>query len=343
MKLRHRILLILCFAALPLFAQTNPADTLNKEVLNKADLNKMDRTKAELKKAVVLYQQGQIDKAIAGARSLTDSGEAAAFDLGRAYILLGTAYNQKGQLYESQHALESAIRIFEHDPDHISEYASALSNYGALYCDLGQLDTAEAIWLKSLHLRQQIGDHAASMRSLTTLAGLELGKNRMHPAREYLKQAAVEVKSDRQSRQNDLIEDDFALLFETQAWLAMKEGHPGMAITFYQHSLDISRRARGDEHWLTGWEHLLLGKAYAQAGNLDRATFEMRDGLRIMEPVLGRTSPNFLVGELAYAQLLDRTGSHADAAEIRSEAEQARKDLLRTQCAGCTINVEGFR
>jgi tetratricopeptide (TPR) repeat protein len=292
----------------------------------------------ELHNCLVLEQQARFDEAIAAGRAAISSGQLTEVELGRGYILLGFAYHQEGKFNDAQAAFERSLRILEHDPDHLSDYAAALNNYGGLYGDAGQLDVADAMWLKALHLREKSGDQAATVRTLTNLAQAAVAQKRLHQATKYMQRASAELKSAR-----DLTDDDFAVFFETQAWLALAEGHASAAVDGFQRALEICRRTRGEDHWLTGWEHILLGKAHAQSGDLNASLADMRQGLTILDHALGRKSLKYVAAELAYSQVLDRSGLHAEAAQLRASADLSGKDFYGRQCPGCTINVSGFR
>ncbi|MGA8272766.1 MAG: tetratricopeptide repeat protein [Candidatus Sulfotelmatobacter sp.] len=318
--MRHtkKILLTLLLACSPLFAQANPHQRLHD--------------------ALLLEQKGQYDRAIDLVEQIIHSDELRGVELGRAWILLGFAYEVEGKFNESQAAFEHSLRILERDPEHIGDYASALDNYAGLYSDVGQLQIAAPMWVKALHLRQQTGDHAAVMRSLTKLAGLALAQKRVREADRYLKTASKEMKLT-----HDLGDDDSVVLFETQAWLALAQGYASDAVAGYQRALALCERVYGENHWLTGWEHLLRGKAYAQAGNMESAVADMREGVAILDHALGRKNPKYFAAEIAYSQVLDQAGSHVQAAQFRTTAEQSNKDFYGSQCVGCTINVAGFR
>jgi hypothetical protein len=98
-----------------------------------------------------------------------------------------------------------------------------------------------------------------------------------------------------------------------------------------------------DEHWITGWEHMLRGKAYARSGDMSRASADMREGLAILEHAVGRENRLFLAAQLAYSQVLDCSGLYAEAAQLRSAAEQGLKEFAGIQGVRCTISVAGFR
>jgi len=318
--MRHftKYLFALLFASSAVFAQANLQEQLHS--------------------AFVLEQQGQFDQAITTLKLLIDSHRLGGSDLGSANIMLGVAYEAVGNLIEAQGALERALRLLEHDPQQVSQYAAALQNYARLYGEVGQADAAEIMWLKALKIRQELCDHTAALRSLTDLAGLALSRNNVRQAREYLKRASDEMKL-----ASDLIGDDFAVLSETRGWLAMAEGHAAAAVMEYQGALELTERIHGDQHWLTGWEHMLLGKAYARAGDTRRALANMQQGLSILERALGSQNPKYFIAQMAYSKVLDQTGSHAEAARLRGAADQARKEFHGAQCVGCTISKAAFQ
>ena len=292
----------------------------------------------QLQDAFVAEQQGRFDPAIRLTQSVIDSNQLQGVELGRAWIMLGAACEVEGKLTEAQAAFERALRILERDPQAAGDYASALDNYAGFYNDAGQDQIALELWNKTLAMWEKLGDHAALMRSLTKLAGLSIVQHRMRAARRYLERASQEMRLS-----PDLVADDLAILSETQAWLALAEGHASVAVAGFRRALEIVSRQHGEQHWLTGWEYMLCGKAYAQSGDLDRALENMRKGLAIIDHALGANNPKYFVAQIGYSQLLDQTGSHREAAQLRGAAEQASKDFYRGQCPGCTINVAGFR
>jgi tetratricopeptide (TPR) repeat protein len=318
--MRHlkKSLLTLLLASSPLLAQMNPHEWLHQ--------------------AWFFSQQGQFGKTIDMAKPLIDANELSGIELGRAFLILGVAYAGDGKFAEARSAFERSLHILDHDLEHVTDYAAALDNYAALYSNVGQLDIAGQMWQKALRLRQQSGDHTGATRSFTNLAGFALAQNRIREAKRYLKRANVEMKWT-----HDLIDDDFATLFETEGWLALAEGDPSTAIRKYQQALEICKRTHGEQHWLTGWEYVLRGKAFAQTGNMDRALADMRMGLIVLDHALGNKNPKYFVAQIAYSQILDRTGSHTEAAQIKAAAEQASKAFYSHQCVGCTINVAAFR
>jgi hypothetical protein len=142
------------------------------------------------------------------------------------------------------------------------------------------------MWLKALQLRQKSGDHTGVTRSLTNLAGLAIAQNKIHEAKRYLKRATDEMKWT-----HDLIDDDFAVLFEMEGWLALAEGHPSAAVAEYQRSLEICKRTHGEEHWLTAWEYMLPGKAYKRGPLLPKRAAALWEGTIGLREEPGKQKP----------------------------------------------------
>jgi tetratricopeptide (TPR) repeat protein len=317
-RLCNSALTTLLLACTSLLAQSNPHD--------------------ELHEALLLEREGKFEMAIDVAKLALDSNQLSALELSRAYMILGVLYDQVGKFPEADAALKRSLHSLERDPNHASDYAAALNAYGDLYSDAGRLDVAKTMWVKALHLRPRVGDNGEVMRSLVKLAHLALMRKRMHEAERYLKQA-----SDVASAGHDLIGDDFVLLFETQGSLAVSKGHNSEAIEDFERALELCRRLRGEEHWLTGWEHILRGKAYAQFGDMKAASIDMQEGLAIMQHTLARENPIYVAAQIAYSEILDGRGLHPEAVQLRTAAEQACKHDLVASCTRYTINIAALR
>jgi tetratricopeptide (TPR) repeat protein len=318
--MKHRLWILLTLSLLdgPALGQTNPS--------------------AELHDALVLENGGHFGTATKVAQAAIDSGQLSENELGRGYIILAVACQGAGELPNAQIAFEHALQILEQDRKHPGDYASALENYAGFYSELGQLDVAAPMWRKALALRQEIGDHTGTTLSLIRLAEVALSRNSIREARQYLQKASNQAKA-----APDLIDDDKAFWFETQGWLAIAEHHASAGVAAYGRALELVEQSRGAQHWLAGWERMLLGKAYAQSGDLTSALANMQTGLTILHHALGQKNLKYIAAELAYSQVLDQFGLHAEAAQMRAAGEKASKDYYGRQCAGCTVNVAAFR
>jgi tetratricopeptide (TPR) repeat protein len=312
-----------CGSLLAVFAQSPSAEE---------DLHK------QMQDAMQFDQQGQYSSAMNLITHVMESAQLSAVELGRANVMLGFTDRAVGNFVAAENAFERALRILEHDPDHVSDYAAALENYANLYSELGQHSPAREMWEKALNLRIEQGEHAQAARTLLNLAGLELTEKRINQARRDVDAASREMKLAK-----DLFDDDRIAFMETDALLMLQEGHASMALAGFRSALELCIRTNGEQHWLTGWEHILVGRTYSQLGDTDHALADTRDGLTILEHRLGDRNPKYVWAQVVYSQVLDRSGMHTEAAQVRTAVQQAHKDLYGSQCAGCTINVAGFR
>lgn len=318
MRYLYWILLTLRLLHVPAFAQSDPHTLLYD--------------------AMVLENRGSFEAAAKAAKAAIESRLLSRDELGRGYIILAVACQGAAELANAQAAFEQALLVLEHDQEHPEDYASALENYAGFYSELGQLDVAAPMWRKALELRQRVGDHAGSALSLIRLAELALARNRVRPAEQYLQKASEEAKAG-----PDFLDEDQALFLETQGWLAIVQHHALDAVTAYQQALDLLERSRGQQRWLTGWEYMLLGKAYAESRDFKDALANMQTGLRILDRALGQKNAKYFAAKLAYSVVLDQFGAHAEAAQMRAAAKRSMGDYYSSQCAGCTINKAAFR
>jgi tetratricopeptide (TPR) repeat protein len=318
MRHLYWILLTLWLLRIPAFGQLNPHTVLHD--------------------ALLLENRGSFENAAKIAKAAIDSRQLSGNELGRGYIILAVADQGAGDLADAQIAFEHAVQALEHDREHSEDYASALENYAGFYSELGRLDVAAPMLRRALDLRQRIADHPGAALSLTRLAELAVERNRIREAHRYLQKASDEAKAS-----PDFIDDDKAFFFETQGLLATAEHDAPVAVAAYQQALELVERSRGEQHWLAGWEHMLLGKAYVESGDLRSALANMQTGLTILDHALGKKNPKYFAAELAYSRVLDQFGLQAEAEQMHAAAEKASKDYYGSQCVGCTINIAAFR
>jgi tetratricopeptide (TPR) repeat protein len=300
--------------------------------------NQTDDTPQIIARAYVLEEQGHIAEAVALAQPLVDSGKLHGAELGRAWTVLGLAYTDRGTFAPAQHAYEQAIAILQPLPENVRDYAAALDNFGTLYRAMGQLDSSVRLRLKTLRIYEQIGDHSGIARACNNLANLALLQRDMKKGKEYLKRSAEEMKV-----ATALDTDDVAAIYSVQAEFAGIDGNTRAAIFGYERALQLWKRAHKEDHRNIGWGYMLLGQAYADAGRIDEASQEMKQGLSILEHVLGRTNLHYLEAEIAYSRLLDETGEHDAAARLRTADQATLKAYYQRQCVGCTISVDALR
>jgi len=258
-------------------------------------------------------------------------------DTGKAWNILALAYEDRGDFVDAQRAYERAIRTLEKLPNHIKDHAMALDDLGGLYLAMGHADLAVRIKEKTLHLYEKIGDHEGAAIACSDLAGLALSQRRIRNGRKYLELARRE-----ETLASALDDDNLAAISSMQGWLAQLQGDLSASLTSYQLSLSLWQRRHGEEHASTGWGYILVGNIKAEQGQTASALADMQRGLVILDRTLGRQHPRYLKADIAYLRLLERTEAHAEAARLKTTAEQELRAFYRDQCSDCTISVAAF-
>ena len=289
-----------------------------------------------LKEALDLEKDGKPAQAIVDARALLDSSTLDTFETGKAWNILGLAYEDQGELQLAQHADEESIRILEGLPN-TRDYAMALDDLGGVYVTAGQFEAADKLRLKALGLYEKAGDNGGIAITSNDLALSAFRQNKVSEGQKYLERAQKEART-----ATDLDNDNRAAIASLEGWKAWHDGDYPASVTKYKQALDLWRALHGEDHPSTGWAHVLLSDAYSAAGQLTTSLVEAKKGVDILDRSLGRQNRHYLLAELAYARVLDASGSRAEAAKIRTTAEQSLKEDDRRQCLGCTINAMAF-
>jgi tetratricopeptide (TPR) repeat protein len=289
-----------------------------------------------LTKAFDTERDAHPEKTIAILQPLLLSGTLDPATAGKAWDVLALAYQDEGSTDAARHASEQAIHLLKSLPANKKDYAMALDNFGRLYLNLEQFDQANRLRTQALHIDEQIDDHEGISTICSNLAGISFAQNRVREGRKYLERAKKEAAM------SSLGEDDLASISSMEGWLAEYDGKFSASIEAFQRSLDLWRGSHGEAHPSTGWGYMLLGNAHAASGDTAEALTEMQQGLAILGHALGQQSPRYLTAEIAYANVLDQSGSHTEAAALRANASQSLQNYLGSQCANCTISAKVF-
>jgi tetratricopeptide (TPR) repeat protein len=175
-------------------------------------------------------------------------------------------------------------------------------------------------------------------RASSDLAGVAFSRQKTNAGRRYLERAIKEAQL-----ANDLDDDDLAAIASMRGWLAQLDGDLATSVLRYRQSLDLVTKRHGEEHPFVGWGYMLLGRAHADVGELTTALPEMNRGLAILGRTLNNQNPKYLAAEIAYSHVLDATGAHQEAAQIRTSAERQWKEGLSRRCSNCTISAAAFQ
>jgi tetratricopeptide (TPR) repeat protein len=291
----------------------------------------------DLSRISALEQQGRFTEVIELASRLIKLSALNQGELGRACLLLGVANEQLGDFAQAQNAYEKALHILSANKEFAENYAATLDNFARLYLEMGRLETAITMEKKVLAEFEKLEDHAAIARSYATLSDLEINQNHRRKGKEYLSRALREARLT-----NTLDRDFFATVASTQAWLAQLNGDTNTAISEYTRAVALWEAEHGEQHMLTGWGYMLLGKSYAQADHMGVALQVMSKGLNILNQTVGANNPKYLAAQIAYSQVLDESGAHAEAALLKDTAQKAFASLSQNVCMDCRISVAAF-
>ncbi len=288
--------------------------------------------------ALNLIQKGQSASAIEILRPLADRETQPSLERARIQTMLGFAYKQGGQFALARQCYERALTNIGNTAASDPDRATILDYFASLETDTGNISSAENLFLQALEIDKRLMDHERLTALYTHLAGLEIEKRLFREARRHLDLAMREQQQAGTSK-TELLAD----LYVTKGWLANVNNHHHEAVNDYSQALAACERSYGEDHPLVGWSYLLLGKARGESGDLSEGLDAMGKGLSILKNSVGINDVRYLIGEMAYSNLLDRTGRHEEAQRLSAEAEQNLPETLKAHCRDCSTSVWSLR
>ena len=271
---------------------------------------------SELARLAELSSRNQLPQLIQTATSLLNEKLTPA-EQSTALTFLGHAYQASGDPHTAIGYYEKALALLHPDSHHPVEYATTLGAMATLYAELGQSDTAKHMLLRSVHLLEKDGGHHAEIawiwNDLATIAANQRSRREAH---KDMTHALAEAKLD-----PNISSHETACFLTTQAKIAEIDGDFPSAVANYQHALALWKQTHEDQHPETAWLYVLLGSAYLQNGDLASARQTTSLGLNLLEAGSNHQSARNLAAELAYAKVLDASGSHDEASNLRKQAQ----------------------
>lgn len=268
----------------------------------------------------------------------SESGALDDISRGRAWNLLGPAYEALGDYEAARKSYEATIKLLRTRSDAISIYASALNNLGSLEIYAGELKAAGAPLRKAQGLYAKADDHAGTAEVETNLAILLLDGNDMRAARDLLKDAFAQAE-----RVRDFSDSDRAEMLSIKGAVATRDHDFSAAVVDFQQSIELWIRARGPRYYLVALQYTLQADAYRELGDYNKAQSDITAALQLLDQIAGRNTPTYAAAELSYARLLRATGANTEAAQRESEAKMILEAMRRQQCNGCSISAAGLR
>jgi tetratricopeptide (TPR) repeat protein len=285
-----------------------------------------------------LIEEGKYEAAISVLTPVTRSPTADNAIRGRALTIIGFAYKEDGQFQEARRCYEEALRIFDADAALDADRGATLDYLGNLEQVAGNLLDAQRLYTKALEIDQRFQDHTRIFTVFIHLAEDSIEQKHYKAAKKYLQSAAQQ-----QDMMMSAKKESLADLYETQGWLASVTGKKGEAVEDYKRSVEACRDQYGNQHPLTGWTYLLLGKAFAEDGKVEDGMKSVREGIAILEETAGTSDLRYLLGQVLYSKLLALSGAQTESAQLASAAQQAIDNKLKHQCVNCTVSAWSFQ
>ncbi len=284
--------------------------------------------------------QGEPKAAVAILESMVQAqaGSMAESDLGLAWNVLGSSYEDLNMPEKAKPCYETAIEKLRPISSAKTKYAAAIANLAALEGSQGQMASAMALYEKSTHIYEGVGDFGGVTVTSTDLATLMFAKKDFKAARRYLDGAFAASQ-----RTTGLRDDDIAGLYSVKGALALHEHKSAEAISDSQRAIDRWTHAHGPDYYMLALGYGLRAQATANTRDYGHALTDAQHALAILEAADGKNTVAYVKAEIMYAQVLQASGAKEQASGLRKEASSALAHLESRQCRGCTIDANAFR
>jgi tetratricopeptide (TPR) repeat protein len=235
--------------------------------------------------------------------------------IGKLWVELALTKHEQSQYTSAEAAYTHALALFEHDPAAARDYATTLSNLGALYYDTGRPDAAERMDLRSLDVAQRLGDTLRVGHAEGQLSQLYLQEHRLKKPAEYSLKASEDL-----SQTPDVVNRALALVIHTYATC---EKHCEEGLRSAQQAMEIVLGERTPNLIAIGQAYIARGFADQQTGATLKAGDDMRDGVRLLKQDLQPSDARLINALKLYREYLAANHRNAEAAEITAHVEAA--------------------
>jgi len=223
---------------------------------------------------------------------------------------IGYAWQVMGDLDRAEPLLEEALARFEAGGAPPTGTGAALTNLGNARRARGDLDSAAALFRRSVETRRRDtgSDGPRLANSLESLAGVLLDRGRLDEADS----AATEALRIRRG----VLPDGHPSLagpIYIRGMIMRKRGRLGEAELLLREALDLRAEALGEDHFVVASSRNSLALVLEDRGRDEEAVELFRRALSVYAAQFGPDHPNPVVVELNLARLLLRMGSVEEA------------------------------
>jgi len=267
------------------------------------------------------------------------SGDSSKLEKGRAWNLLGAAYEDLGNWNQAEHSLEKAIHILQGVDGASSELALAFDNLGAVEDVIGRTDNAANLRRKARSIYVVMHDYEGIARSSNNLAVIAINRADFRSATREL---AVALDAAKHGGER-LDDDDNAAINSVQGRIALHEKRFADALDCFRNAIGYWTKAHGSSYFMLGLGYTLRATALEKMGNLEDATIDIQNALSIEERALGKESEMYWTTELLYSEILKRSGRQQDAESLNKVATAGLSRIQRDECSSCSISIYSLR
>jgi tetratricopeptide (TPR) repeat protein len=309
-------------------------------VMRSAHAATPDNESDSIRRAQLLEVHNDFAGAIAILAPIANSPSAGQSDLTKGVVLnlLGSAYRVTDDFTRAQHCYEKAIAILRRDPSSQSVLASAIDNLGSLEESFGHSAESERLRRRERKIYSALDDHAGLARVSTSLAVMAMQRDDRSEVRSNLGQALQEARL-----AGDLDDDQIASMNGVQGWLALKDGNPQSALSFFDNAIAHWARPHGPDSCQVATGLVLRAQAYEKEGDFIDASKDLRHAENIFAAKLGENSTLYWSAVLDESVLLKHEGHEREARSLEISATNALDNIEREACVNCKITAEAFR
>lgn len=309
-------------------------------VIQIPSLHAQDSLSVLLKRASSLREGGESRRSIALLQPVLQNSneEVSPLELGTAWNMLGSSYQDAGLFRDAARCHERAIQILRNSSDGKAELASALDNLGSAENWIGTPAVSRSLRMSAYQIYEELGDQIGQARTANNLAVNAIHAGDFKAAKRYAKAAQAIAKAS-----TAMDGDDLAALESVAGTLALHDGETERAIEHLSRAIDCWTQKHGRQHFLVGLGYSLRAQAFAARNKRAQALSDIERALLIEADVVGKESVIYWQTQIAYANLLRDLGDRDEASLIRKESDAAMARMKQDQCSQCTTTAAGFQ